>query len=54
MSAFAGNMGFSTTDWVALFIFGVSALVGTFAKRIKASKKKPAKKKIPPANAAAQ
>ena len=27
-------MGFSTTtDWVALFIFGVSALVGTFGKR---------------------
>ena len=25
-------MGFSTTDWVALFIFGVSALVGTFGK----------------------
>ena len=34
MSAFAGNMGFSTTDWVALFIFGVSALVGTFGKRL--------------------
>jgi hypothetical protein len=27
-------MGFSTTDWVALFILGVSALVGTFAKRL--------------------
>jgi hypothetical protein len=27
-------MGFSTTDWVALFIFGVSALVGTFGKRL--------------------
>src|SRR5215831_13082271 len=34
MSAFAGNMGFSTTDRVALFIFGVSALVGTFGKRL--------------------
>src|SRR5215471_20302752 len=34
MSAFAGNMGFSTTDWVALFILGVSALVGTFGKRL--------------------
>jgi hypothetical protein len=27
-------MGFSTTDWVALFILGVSALVGTFGKRL--------------------
>ena len=27
-------MGFSTTDWVALVILGVSALVGTFAKRL--------------------
>jgi hypothetical protein len=27
-------MGFSTTDWVALLIFGVSALVGTFGKRL--------------------
>ena len=27
-------MGFSTTDWVALFIFGVSALVGTLGKRL--------------------
>jgi hypothetical protein len=27
-------MGFSTPDWVALFIFGVSALVGTFGKRL--------------------
>ena len=27
-------MRFSTTDWVALFIFGVSALVGTFGKRL--------------------
>jgi hypothetical protein len=27
-------MGFSTTDWVALFILGVSALVGTFGKRV--------------------
>src|SRR5262249_58748959 len=27
-------MEFSTTDWVALFIFGVSALVGTFGKRL--------------------
>jgi len=26
-------MGFSTTDWVALFTFGVSALVGTFGKK---------------------
>jgi hypothetical protein len=34
MLAFVGNMGFSTTDWVALFIFGVGALVGTFGKRL--------------------
>ena len=34
MSAVGGNMGFSTPDWVALFIFGVSALVGTFGKRL--------------------
>ncbi len=34
MSAFGGNMGFSTTDWVAFFIFGASALVGTFGKRL--------------------
>ena len=27
-------MGFSTTDWVALFIFGASALGGTFGKRL--------------------
>lgn len=27
-------MGFATTDWVALFIFGISALVGTLAKRL--------------------
>jgi hypothetical protein len=27
-------MGFSTIDWVALFIFAVSALVGTFGKRL--------------------
>src|SRR5215813_6606906 len=27
-------MEFSTTDWVALFIFGVSALVGTFGKKL--------------------
>src|SRR5207248_9622094 len=27
-------MGFSTTDWVAFFIFGASALVGTFGKRL--------------------
>ena len=27
-------MGFSTIDWVALFILGVSALVGTFGKRL--------------------
>jgi hypothetical protein len=27
-------MGFSTTDWVTFFIFGVSALVGTFGKRL--------------------
>ena len=27
-------MGFNTTDWVALLIFGVSALVGTFGKRL--------------------
>jgi len=28
------RMGFSTTDWVALFIFGASALVGTFGRRL--------------------
>jgi hypothetical protein len=28
------RMGFSSTDWVALFIFGASALVGTFGKRL--------------------
>ena len=27
-------MGFSTTDWVAFFIFGASALVGTFGRRL--------------------
>ena len=27
-------MEFSTTDWLALFIFGISALVGTFGKRL--------------------
>jgi len=27
-------MGFSTTDWVVLFIFGASALVGPFGKRL--------------------
>ncbi len=27
-------MGFGATDWVALFIFGISAFVGTFAKRL--------------------
>jgi hypothetical protein len=27
-------MGFSTTDWVALFILGVSTLLGTFGKRL--------------------
>jgi hypothetical protein len=27
-------MGFSTTDWVALFIFGASALLGTLGKRL--------------------
>ena len=27
-------MGFSTTDWMAFFIFGASALVGTFGKRL--------------------
>src|SRR5436190_23242900 len=27
-------MGFSTTDWVAFFIFGASALVRTFGKRL--------------------
>jgi hypothetical protein len=27
-------MGFSTTDWVALFIFAASALVGTFGKSL--------------------
>jgi hypothetical protein len=34
MSAFGSNMEFSTTDWLALFIFGISALVGTFGKRL--------------------
>jgi hypothetical protein len=34
MPAPGGNMGFSTTDWAALFIFGASALVGTFGKRL--------------------
>ena len=34
MSAFGGNMGFSTTDWVAVFFFGASALMGTFGKRL--------------------
>ena len=34
MSAFGDDMGFSTTDWAALFCFGVSALVGTFGKRL--------------------
>jgi hypothetical protein len=28
------RMGFSTTDWVALFMFGASALVGTFGRRL--------------------
>ncbi len=27
-------MGFSTTDWVAIFIFAASALMGTFGKRL--------------------
>jgi hypothetical protein len=27
-------MGFSTTDWIAFFILGASALVGTFGKRL--------------------
>jgi hypothetical protein len=27
-------MGFSATDWVAIFVFGASALVGTFGKRL--------------------
>jgi hypothetical protein len=27
-------MGFNTTDWVALFAFGVTALVGTLGKRL--------------------
>ena len=27
-------MGFDTTDWVVFFIFGASALVGTFGKRL--------------------
>ena len=34
MSAVGGNMGFSTPDWVAIFVFGASALVGTFGKRL--------------------
>ena len=28
------RMGFSTTDWMAFFILGASALVGTFGKRL--------------------
>jgi hypothetical protein len=28
------RMGFSTTDWVAFFILGASALVSTFGKRL--------------------
>jgi hypothetical protein len=31
--AFGNNMGFSTT-WVALFVLGASALVGTFGKKL--------------------
>jgi hypothetical protein len=27
-------MGFNATDWVAFFILGASALVGTFGKRL--------------------
>jgi len=27
-------MEFSTTDWVAIFVFGAGALVGTFGKRL--------------------
>src|SRR5215470_16018431 len=34
MSAVGGNMGFSTTDWVALFILGACALACTFHKRL--------------------
>ena len=34
MSAVGGNMGFSTPDWVAFFVLGASALVGTFGKRL--------------------
>jgi hypothetical protein len=34
MSALGSNMGFNATDWVAIFIFGASALVGTFGKRL--------------------
>jgi len=34
ISAVGDNVGFSTTDWVALFIFGASALVGTFGKSL--------------------
>ena len=34
MSAVGGNMGFSTTDWVALFILGACALGCTFRKRL--------------------
>src|SRR6516225_5220774 len=32
--AVGGNMGFSTTDWVALFILGACALGCTFRKRL--------------------
>ena len=34
LSMSGDNMAFGTTDWVALFIFGASALVGTFGKRL--------------------
>ena len=34
MSAFESNMGFSTTDWVAIFVFGAGALAGAFGKRL--------------------
>ena len=34
MTAFGGNVEFSTTDWVAFVIVGASALLVTFGKRL--------------------
>jgi hypothetical protein len=33
-TGYGERMGFSTTDWVAFFILGASALVSTFGKRL--------------------